>query len=38
MGRVYQKVVVTSRTKRKDEKTKYGKTVRKVARKKRKPL
>lgn len=38
MGRVYQKVIVTSRTKRKDETTKNGKAVRKVARKKRKSL
>jgi hypothetical protein len=41
MGRVYQKVIVTSRTKntkRKNEKTENGKAVRKVARKKRKSL
>ena len=41
MGYARQKVIVTSRTKntkRKDEKTKYGKTVRKVARKKRNSL
>lgn len=41
MGYARQKVIVTSRTKntkRKDEKTKNGKAVRKVARKKRKSL
>lgn len=41
MGYARQKVIVTSRTKntkRKDETTKNGKTVRKVARKKRKSL
>ena len=41
MGYARQKVIVTSRTKntkRKNEKTKNGKAVRKVARKKRKPL